>query len=190
MKTYITTYNQTIFDVCIATYGTLNYLGKLMDDNSLAITDYIPVGSSILYDSSFTPNSVTFTSGILDGSYCGIVSGFGIGNFTTTVGVGGIVTGGCTITWQPTQYATKYIYQLNTTGIPPTTFSGTNLLTPQVVLTGLKINTNYFIYVATICTNGSTSNWTSLEFIVAPTLFPSLYYTEAGYILSDYFANE
>ena len=34
MSEFIAISNSTIYDVCLNTYGTLNLLGKLMDDNN------------------------------------------------------------------------------------------------------------------------------------------------------------
>jgi len=43
--------NSTIYDVCLNTYGTLNLLAKLMDDNSFNGVDTYPInGQEFLYD--------------------------------------------------------------------------------------------------------------------------------------------
>jgi hypothetical protein len=43
--------NSTIYDVCLNTYGTLNLLGKLMDDNNYPGVDTYPVnGQEFVYD--------------------------------------------------------------------------------------------------------------------------------------------
>lgn len=43
--------NSTIYDVCLNTYGTLNLLGKLMDDNNFGGPDQYPqVGQEFVYD--------------------------------------------------------------------------------------------------------------------------------------------
>ena len=46
--------NSTIYDVCLNTYGTLNLLAKLMDDNSFqGVTIYPTSGQIFLYDDEF-----------------------------------------------------------------------------------------------------------------------------------------
>ena len=43
--------NSTIYDVCLNTYGTLNLLAKLMDDNSFqGVNTYPTSGQIFLYD--------------------------------------------------------------------------------------------------------------------------------------------
>jgi len=41
--------NQTIFDVCLNTYGTLDRLGKLMGDNNWADVTTYPSAGQVLY---------------------------------------------------------------------------------------------------------------------------------------------
>lgn len=51
MKTFIAVEGSTIYDVCLNTYGTLNRLVKLMDDNNYPGVDTYPyVGQVFLYD--------------------------------------------------------------------------------------------------------------------------------------------
>jgi hypothetical protein len=51
MTTFIAIDNSTIYDVCLNTYGTLNRLAKLMDDNSWASVDQYPTaGQEIIFD--------------------------------------------------------------------------------------------------------------------------------------------
>ena len=43
--------NSTIYDVCLNTYGSLNYLAKLMDDNNhLGVDTYPTQGQVFLFD--------------------------------------------------------------------------------------------------------------------------------------------
>jgi len=60
--TYKTSDNQTIFDLCIIIYGTLDYLVKLMVDNNLNFQDKIPTGTLLVYDAKFTPNTYRITT--------------------------------------------------------------------------------------------------------------------------------
>lgn len=51
MTTFTAIANSTIYDVCLNTYGTLNKLAKLMDDNDWDGVDTDPVqGDEFLFD--------------------------------------------------------------------------------------------------------------------------------------------
>jgi len=51
MKEFVAISNSTIDDVCLNTYGTLNLLAKLMNDNNFPGVDAYPtVGQVFLYD--------------------------------------------------------------------------------------------------------------------------------------------
>jgi hypothetical protein len=51
MKQFIAISNSTIYDVCLNTYGTLNQLAKLMNDNNFPGVDAYPTnGQVFLYD--------------------------------------------------------------------------------------------------------------------------------------------
>jgi hypothetical protein len=51
MKQFVAISSSTIYDVCLNTYGTLNRLAKLMDDNNHPGVDVYPVaGQVFLYD--------------------------------------------------------------------------------------------------------------------------------------------
>jgi hypothetical protein len=51
MKEFVAISNSTIYDVCLNTYGTLNLLAKLMNDNNFPGVDTYPtVGQVFLYD--------------------------------------------------------------------------------------------------------------------------------------------
>lgn len=51
MTQFIAITNSTIYDVCLNTYGTLNLLGKLMDDsNHPGVNTYPVAGQVFLYD--------------------------------------------------------------------------------------------------------------------------------------------
>ena len=73
MKTFTAISNSTIYDVCLNTYGTLDYLVKLMVDNNHAGVDVFPTNGQIfVYDETlvnkiFTSNApqVGQISGIL-----------------------------------------------------------------------------------------------------------------------------
>lgn len=51
MKVFIAISNSTIYDVCLNTYGTLNLLAKLMDDNNFnGVASYPENGQEFVYD--------------------------------------------------------------------------------------------------------------------------------------------
>lgn len=51
MTQFIAISNSTIYDVCINTYGTLNQLAKLMDDNNFqSVNNYPKQGQVFLFD--------------------------------------------------------------------------------------------------------------------------------------------
>lgn len=51
MRTFTAISNSTIYDVCLNTYGTLNQLAKLMEDNGFESVDNYPTAGQIfLYD--------------------------------------------------------------------------------------------------------------------------------------------
>jgi hypothetical protein len=51
MKEFIAISNSTIYDVCLNTYGTLDYLIKLMVDNNITDINTNPINGQIfLYD--------------------------------------------------------------------------------------------------------------------------------------------
>ncbi len=57
MKTYFAISNETIYDVCMKTYGSLNYLVKLMVDNNFAGVNTLPVNQqAFVYDSTLNTN--------------------------------------------------------------------------------------------------------------------------------------
>ena len=53
MKNYVVLYGQSIFNVCLQTYGTLNYIFKLISDNNLGnINAVVNPGQIIIFDPS------------------------------------------------------------------------------------------------------------------------------------------
>jgi hypothetical protein len=72
MKQFTAISNSTIYDVCLNTYGTLNLLVKLMDDNSFPGVDTYPQhGQVFVYDDSLvnvqTNQSLNMNFSILTG---------------------------------------------------------------------------------------------------------------------------
>jgi hypothetical protein len=53
MTTFTAVINSTIYDVCLSTYGTLDHLVKLMNDNNFEGVDLYPTnGQEFLYDAN------------------------------------------------------------------------------------------------------------------------------------------
>ncbi len=56
MNQFKTTYNQSIFDICLSIYGDLDHLVNLMNNNpGINLINYIYPGTIILYESNITP---------------------------------------------------------------------------------------------------------------------------------------
>lgn len=57
MKVFTAISNSTIYDVCLNTYGTLNFLIKLMTDNNFAGVDEYPYnGQQFIFDETLVAN--------------------------------------------------------------------------------------------------------------------------------------
>lgn len=60
IKTFTAVENSTIYDVCLSTYGSLNFIGKLMDDNDHAGVDLYPTtGQVFSFDSNLVQSPVS-----------------------------------------------------------------------------------------------------------------------------------
>lgn len=60
IKEFIAVSNSTIYDVCLNTYGTLDLLVKLMNDNDFEGVDTLPTnGQVFLYDDTLVKNTIT-----------------------------------------------------------------------------------------------------------------------------------
>ena len=61
MQNYNSVNGQSILDVCLSVYGTLDYLYKLITDNNISGVDYVPTtGQLFIFDNSLTVNSNAF----------------------------------------------------------------------------------------------------------------------------------
>lgn len=61
MQNYNSANGQSLLDVCLSVYGTLDYLYKLIVDNNINGVDYEPTtGQVFVYDDSLTVNSNAF----------------------------------------------------------------------------------------------------------------------------------
>ena len=71
MKIYTVLDRQSIFDICLNTYGSLDFLIKLMSDNNFPGCDNYPVaGDAFLYDDSLIVNQTTVTTSSVIQAYC------------------------------------------------------------------------------------------------------------------------
>lgn len=74
MKTFTAISNSTIYDVCLNTYGTLDYLVKLMVDNNHAGVDVFPINGQIfVYDETLV-NKIFTSNAPQGGQISGILS--------------------------------------------------------------------------------------------------------------------
>lgn len=61
MQNYSSVNGQSILDICLSVYGTLDCLYKLIVDNNISGVDYVPItGQLFSYDDSITVNSNAF----------------------------------------------------------------------------------------------------------------------------------
>jgi len=68
MTSFFAVDGSTIWDVCLNTYGTLNLLGKLMDDNNYpGVETYPKAGQEFLFDETLVSNQQTFKRTALSG---------------------------------------------------------------------------------------------------------------------------
>ncbi len=55
MKIYKSIEQQTVFDICVSIYGTLDRMVNLLSNNNLDMVSYIPPGTSVLYEDNVNP---------------------------------------------------------------------------------------------------------------------------------------
>jgi hypothetical protein len=61
MQSYSANSGQSVLDICLSVYGTLDYLIKLVIDSNVSGIDYIPkTGDLFYYDNTLTVNSNAF----------------------------------------------------------------------------------------------------------------------------------
>lgn len=61
MQSYRATSGQSVLDICLSVYGTLDYLIKLVVDSGVSGVDYVPkTGDIFYYDNTLTVNSNAF----------------------------------------------------------------------------------------------------------------------------------
>lgn len=57
MKTIKVRSNQDIYDICVQEYGTLEFLGKLIEDNNLNMSALIVQGQDLMIDNELNGNA-------------------------------------------------------------------------------------------------------------------------------------
>ncbi len=68
MKKYTVLYGQSLFNVCLQVYGTLNYIFKLIADNNLGnINAGVSPGQIIIFDLSLTQDGSVYNQNIVKG---------------------------------------------------------------------------------------------------------------------------
>ena len=60
---------QSIFDLCLQTYGSFDYLRKLMDDNNVENIDTPIQGQSFTWDETLLPNITLQNDGAVLATY-------------------------------------------------------------------------------------------------------------------------
>lgn len=57
MNNYYATMGQSLYDICLNVYGSLDYLLKLMLDNNITALSYMPLsGQQFVYDTTLVAN--------------------------------------------------------------------------------------------------------------------------------------
>ena len=74
---------QSLIDVCLNTYGTTDYIYKLIQDSGIDNLDYVPVtGDVFKYDISLTVNSDTSRTQVITDTRFATLSNTDITNYT------------------------------------------------------------------------------------------------------------
>lgn len=79
---------------------------------------------------------------------------------TTEINISDVTTSNVTISWIENNAATAWEYVIQTQGTGTPTSSGVSTMTNPVTDTSLNINTDYEIYVRSMCEVGDVSEWT------------------------------
>lgn len=68
MTTFVAVDNSTIYDVCLNTYGSLDFLVKLMTDNDFDGVETRPIaGQEFLFDEKLVVNQLVYFSNTKNG---------------------------------------------------------------------------------------------------------------------------
>lgn len=67
MRTFTSISNCTIYDVCLNTYGTLDLLVKLMNDNNFPGVNFYPEnGTVFIFDETLISNELIYQQAVLN----------------------------------------------------------------------------------------------------------------------------
>ena len=172
--TYTVQQNQSMLDVALQVGGCLDCLMAICQANNLAPESLVNAGQVLTIPAGITVNKgiqlKVMQQGIVFGTAdvwtCGIVSGLSVGSITGNSAV---------VTWMgPTEHAVNYMWQVTTDDVAPVGHMG--------VLTGgaTSVNTlgytpseltTYYVWVCTLCTDGSYSAWQSISFSTAARIY-------------------
>lgn len=183
MTTYTAVRGQSLRDVCLITYGSLDFLTKLAIDNDISdLNDVNLSGITFSYDESLVVSQTVAQS--VNGFYgcaftnvCPIVTGLAITD-TSPIGF--------TFSWGGVAEAISYRYFITTTPDEPTGV-GTVTTAKTITVGSLDQDTTYYVWVKSICDNGNESGFSvasdTTGIIPAPPILTDLvgsYYSTFG----------
>ncbi len=171
LKEYKARSGQSVYDVCMIVYGSLDYLVKLCSDSGLTDADLNDLsGVTFIYDTALVANQAvqSFLSADNRGtnyftpdSGCPIVSGLSVDSTTPS---------SVTVVWDSNALAVGFEYALTNTDTPPMAGWLSTTGTTATV-SGLISGSTYYVWVRTICGAGKFSGAISVE---ATTSVPEL----------------
>lgn len=155
---------QSIYDLCLQTYGTLDMLVRFCNENGVTDMGSIPQQVQYQYEKDlvkYEGNKKEYATELARPTTCAIITGLTNTDLTGT---------SATFEWDVSS-GTGYQYAYNTTGTTPDTWITTG--STVRVLTGLEGDTEYFFFVRNVCAPGVYSTPVSLSVTtdeVAPVL--------------------
>lgn len=171
LKEYKARSGQSVYDVCMIVYGSLDYLVKLCSDSGLTDADLNDLsGVTFIYDTTLVANQAvqSFLSADNRGtnyftpdSGCPIVTGLAVDSTAPS---------SVTVVWDSNALAVGYEYALTNTDTPPMT-GWLSTTGTTATITGLVSGATYYVWVRTVCGAGSFSGSVSVE---ATTSVPEL----------------
>lgn len=150
---------QSIYDLCLEAYGTLDLLARFCTDNGITDVDAEPSKAAYVYEDTlvkYQGNNKKFATAVVVANTCPIITG---------VSVTAIGETGATVTWTGSESG-AYEFSYNTTGGEPDAWLPTTSTTR--VLTGLVAGTEYFFFVRNVCIGGVYSPTVTAVFETEP----------------------
>lgn len=163
LKEYKARSGQSVYDVCMIVYGSLDYVVKLCADSGLSDADRNDLsGVTFVYDTDFVANQAVQsfldaanrgTNYFTPDSGCPIISGLSVDSTTPS---------SITVVWDSSPLAVGFEYVLtNTNTIPVSGWINTTSTTATIL--GLISGSTYYVWVRTICGAGRISAAASVE---------------------------